>query len=195
LPKQESKKEIFIGGGLAPLEDCYEPNKVPENDILEREHFFQAELLANENVDFLICETFNCIRETEIAAKACQKTSKPFFISFVTDKNGDLLSKESLENAIKTIKKYNPSGFLLNCRPFNDLGKAVNKLLKIYDGIKGVYANGIGMPDDDMGWKFEKNSNLQKFIQTNKNWYKKGIKIIGGCCGTTPQYIEALKEL
>ena len=100
-----------------------------------------------------------------------------------------------MENAIKTIKKYNPSGFLLNCRPFNDLGKAVNKLLKIYDGIKGVYANGIGMPDDDMGWKFEKNSNLQKFIQTNKNWYKKGIKIIGGCCGTTPQYIEALKEL
>ena len=60
----------------------------------------------------------------------------------------------------------------------------------------GVYANGCGKPDDHLGWNFEGCINpLEQYLQFTQKWIEQGIKIIGGCCGTTPEYIKAISDL
>ena len=40
--KNEVDREVFVGGSLSPLEDCYSPDDVPDNSILRDDHFYQA---------------------------------------------------------------------------------------------------------------------------------------------------------
>lgn len=190
-----SKEDIFIAGSFATLEDCYRPDLVPDDATLEREHEEQAQWLAEEGVDFMLPETINSLREGIAMARAAGNTGLPFVISFVVRDNGDLFDGTPLKEAIDKTDFKGRTGVCVNCRPIDTLTKAFPILCEQYEGFKGVYANGIGRPDDDLGWIFEENEDsLEKYTNAAKAWHERGARMIGGCCGTTPAYIRALKE-
>ncbi|MBI5412215.1 homocysteine S-methyltransferase family protein [Candidatus Peregrinibacteria bacterium] len=193
--KKSADRDVFAGGELAPLEDCYLPDLIPEDSILEEEHFSQAKLLASLGVDFLFCETINSIREALIMIRAAKSTGLPFMISFLVNPQGDLLNGESLKKVIDRVAVFHPVGILLNCRPIDIINQGIDSLCRYYSGVKGVYPNGIGKPADDLGWTFSgEGDNIVKFVEFCERWYKQGVKILGGCCGTTPEYIKALSK-
>lgn len=188
------RKNVVIGGSIAPLEDCYEPSLVPSDKELWQEHSEQAVNLAKSGVDFLFIETMNTFREAKIALQACKKTSLAVFISFVCNKDGDLLSGESIEKAYGEIAKLNPLAVLTNCSPPKIAEKSLHKLLKISHLPIGIYANGDGCPHDTLGWKFLNKSTPKDYLKFAKKWLKDGATIIGGCCGTTPDYIRLIRN-
>ncbi len=193
--KDEADRPVFVGGGLAPLEDCYEPENVPEDDqLLYDEHLFQAQILADQGVDFIFAETANCIREAKVMAQVAQGVGKPLMISFVCNPEGNLLSGEAMRDAVEMLKEFNPLAILVNCRPIEVIGAAVDRLLESYDGVTGMYANGTGSPADDLGWKFDQEVASGTYADFGKECVSKGMKIIGGCCGTSPEYIEELQK-
>ena len=188
-------REIFIAGSFAPLEDCYEPSLVPDEPALTQEHEEQAIWLAAEGVDFLLPETINSLREGIVMARAASQTGLPFLISFVVDEGGKLLDGTPLKDAVKQTDMPGRIGVGINCRPVDTLLAALPTLKESYDGYRAIYANGIGHPDDELGWVFEENADsLEKYTDAAKKWRKSGCRIIGGCCGTTPAYIEALAK-
>lgn len=190
----ESRTKVYVGGSVAPLEDCYEVESVPTLEELEKEHAFQIELIANEGVDFLFGETFNCIKEAEVVAKHAQKTGLPFILGLVT--RGDaLLSGETIEEVVKVIEKYQPEAILINCSAPENVTQGLQALRKVYAGNIGGYANGIGEPHDDLGWKFSDGTHVEDYLKHVQDWREVGTKIIGGCCGTTPEYVEAITKL
>ena len=193
--KKSSEREVFVAGDLAPLEDCYRPDLVPENKILEREHKRQIELLASLGVDLFLIETINCQREAKVLLRLTKETKKPTLISFCINKNLELLSGEKLENVIEEIKKYSPSVILLNCISLSLASKGLKKLREIYSGFIGAYAQGEGVPEEGSGWKFNKSMNSVLYLKEVKKWLKYSPKIIGGCCGTTPEYIRLMSDL
>lgn len=188
-------RDIFIAGSFATLEDCYEPDLVPDEPALTREHEEQAQWLAAEGVDFMLPETINSLREAIVMARAASNTGLPFIISFVVRDNGDLFDGTSLKEAIDKTDFKGRVGVSINCRPIDTLNNALPVLCENYSGFKGIYANGIGHPDDDLGWIFEENADsLEKYTSAAKAWKKSGCGMIGGCCGTTPAYIKTLAE-
>jgi homocysteine S-methyltransferase len=92
--REEAKFErsIFIAGCMTTLEDCYRPDLIPDATTLLSEHTDQARVLANTPIDFFLLETINSIREAEAMAKAVTETGKPFVVSFVANKNGDIFN-------------------------------------------------------------------------------------------------------
>ena len=191
-----SGRKIYVAGSVTTLEDCYEPKLVPENAVLEEEHTTQVKLLSSLAVDLLLIETVNSIREAVVISKAAYESKIPFFISFVTDGKGNLLSGESIRQVLMDIKQYRPLGVLLNCRPLETLSRDISVLRSYHDGVTGVYANGCGKPDNVLGWSFEGCLNpLEEYLKYTKKWMDQGVKIIGGCCGTTPEYIKSISEL
>jgi S-methylmethionine-dependent homocysteine/selenocysteine methylase len=188
-------RDVFIAGSFATLEDCYEPDLVPPEPDLTREHEEQAGWLAAEGVDFLLPETINSLREAIVMAKAASGTGLPFIISFVVRGNGDLFDGTPLSEAIEKTDFKGRAGVSINCRPVDTLSEALQTLTRQYDGFKGIYANGIGHPDDALGWVFEENEDsIGKYTAAAKTWRGAGCSMIGGCCGTTPAYIKALAE-
>jgi S-methylmethionine-dependent homocysteine/selenocysteine methylase len=60
----------------------------------------------------------------------------------------------------------------------------------------GVYAQGDGDTDNEQGWQFgEEKDKEAAYLLGAKQWREDGAQVIGGCCGTTPSYIQQLSEL
>jgi homocysteine S-methyltransferase len=193
--EESGRKNVAIGGSVGPVEDCYSPALVPSNEELIREHTTFAEQLKEGGVDFIAIETMNTIREAAIAAEAARKAGLPFTVSFVCDDEGNLLSGEPIEDAVKALVPLGPMALGTNCRPLRKIEKSVDRLLASSPVPVMVYANGGGEPDHATGgWTSEQGDAEGDYVRHTEAWLAKGVKIVGGCCGTTPDYTQRMKK-
>lgn len=194
--KDSQRNDVLIGGSLAPVEDCYSPGLIPSKEHLKNEHAEQSQYLAEAGVDFIFIETMNSIEEAVVALEAAQKTGLEVAVSFVCNDVGNLLSGESIEKAFNRILPFEPFAILTNCSSPTTIGVSLERLLKVSDDVIpiGVYGNGDGQPDNGLGWKFTGNMNADRYLLYVKKWLVDGASIIGGCCGTNPDYIRLIKE-
>jgi S-methylmethionine-dependent homocysteine/selenocysteine methylase len=197
---QEARTEagrdaVVIGGSMASLEDCYQPAIVPPDEELFPEHAEHARNLADAGVDFLFIETINCIREAVACMKGAAATGLPVTVSFVCKADGNLLSGESVEDAVDAVMPYKPVLIMTNCAPPDVIDASVARLLKKCDVPVGVYANGDGAPEDKAGWAFKDKDLSGAYAAWGEKWWKQGAAVVGACCGSNPEYIRKLDEV
>ena len=188
-------REVMVAGSLSPLEDCYRPDLIPEDPALEREHREQAESLAAAGVDLLLLETHNTVRELVAAARAAKATGLPFVASMVTDGNGQLLSGETIEDAVRALDPghSNPDAISINCVPAARLGHDLARLAAAAPGVPLAAYGNLGLPADDRGWAFTEELSPSEYAELARSWLALGARIVGGCCGTTPAHTAALR--
>jgi homocysteine S-methyltransferase len=188
-------RPTFVLGSMAPLEDCYTPEDVPSIEELEDEHTQIANWLAEEKVDAILVETVNSVEEAKYMAHAASQTGLPFLVSFLVDEKGRLLDGRFVSEAVNVTDIPGRVAVGLNCRPIQTMDEALAHLTSTYAGPVLLYPNGFGEPHEDQGWCFHENEDtMENFLAYAQEWYEEGAKIIGGCCGTTPAYIQALSE-
>ncbi len=192
-------KPRFIAGSLAPLEDCYSPELVPPQEDCEHEHGEMAQHLAEAGVDLILVETMNTIREAAAATRAARATGLPVLTSFVCNSEGRLFSGETVTAAVEAIAPLGVAGLLINCtpattihQPFAELRAAVTAHAAAVPIITGAYAN-IGHTDEISGWTNTAEVSPLEYAQLAANWLRLGAKLVGGCCGTTPAHIAAVR--
>jgi S-methylmethionine-dependent homocysteine/selenocysteine methylase len=207
-------RKVLVAGSIAPLEDCYRPDLVPPDDELHDEHAELSGRLVETGVDFLLLETMNTAREAYAASEEAVKTGKEVVVSFVCDKNGDLLSGDSLAEAVKGIAVLQPAAFSINCvspryiqRGIDALRSAIGTLRSLAPPERpkvkfsrageipfAVYGN-VGLPESDLhGWEFTHDITADDYASHARQWARMGAAIVGGCCGTTPEYISAIRQ-
>lgn len=189
----------FVAGSLAPLEDCYSPELVPPQAEVEAEHAELAGHLAAAGVDLILVETMNTIREAAAATRAARATGLPVLTSFVCTSDGRLFSGETVTEAVRAIAPLGGIGLLINCtptptilEPFRELRAALAKQTSHHPPILGLYAN-IGHTDTVKGWETTAEVTPLEYARLAANWLKLGANLIGGCCGTTPGHIAAVR--
>jgi S-methylmethionine-dependent homocysteine/selenocysteine methylase len=182
---------LFVAGSLPPLEDCYRPDLVPEALALAREHGRQAELLAEAGVDLILIETMNTQREAAAAAAAAVRTGRPFAVSFVANGPNRLLSGEPLLEAAGSALAVGAVAVGLNCVPPSVLIANAPTLRKIEGPL--LLAPNLGEPDEAMGFRRREDVTPAAFARLLAGWRDEPrLRIVGGCCGTTPAHIAAL---
>ncbi|HQZ98702.1 MAG TPA: homocysteine S-methyltransferase family protein, partial [Thermoflexales bacterium] len=176
-----------VAGSLAPLEDCYTPELVPDDETLAREHAEHAINLSEAGCDLILVETMNTIREAVAGAKAAAQTGKPIWVSFTLNKHNDLISGEKLADAVQAVLPFNPQAILVNCIPVAQIAGALRVLRRAAPAALpiGAYGN-VGHVDDVTGWTLTHAVTPSAYAQAAQEWRKIGATIIGGCCGTTP---------
>ena len=191
--RYRSSRPVFIAGGMAPVEDSYSPDLVPSDSELQQEHSRQAQLLAGIGVDLLLVETMTVIREAAIAADACSTTGIPFAVSLVCSGDGRLLSGESLEEAAAAIAPHGPSALLVNCMSIVSAHECWRRLADATDVPTGCYAN-VGEPPSGAPSELDYDTDIQGFIDETLRIADSGARIVGGCCGTTPDHIRGIAQ-
>ncbi len=186
---------VYIAGSMAPLEDCYTPAKTPPESELRAEHTQYAQQLKDGGVDFILVETMPTIREAVAALGAAYQTKLPCAVSFCCGAQGDLLSGETLKDAVSAIITFDPLFIGVNCMSTDDITGAIGKLRMCTDRPLAAYGHGDGHPDDDQGWKFTGTVSAHAYGEICRQWVDSGVQIIGGCCGTDPSYISLLKTI
>ena len=192
-------QSVAIAGSVSPLQHCFRPELSPPNDELRTEHGEAMQQLKEAGVDFLLLETMNNIREAVVACDVARTTNLPFWISFAVREEGRLLSRESIAEAARAVEPFGPGAVLVNCGLIEDVTLALQELARATRRPIGCYAN-IGRYNPP-SWKhgffphFIETEKVppETYLSAAKQWVAMGAQIIGGCCGTAPAHIQALK--
>jgi S-methylmethionine-dependent homocysteine/selenocysteine methylase len=194
---RESCRPVAVAGSLAPLEDCYRPDLVPEGAELAREHQEMAEALAAAGCDLILVETMNAVRELVAATRAALATGLPVVASMVTDGSGRLLSSEPVEEAVRALlaSSPHPDAIGINCVPARLIGGDLARLRVAAPGMSlVVYAN-TGRALDEAKGLFTDPVTPEAYARLAAGWLAGGgIALIGSCCGTTAAHTAALRS-
>jgi S-methylmethionine-dependent homocysteine/selenocysteine methylase len=188
-----SRRDVFIAGSIAPLEDCYSPWLSPPFQTALEEHREQARMLAGSGVDFLMVETMPLITEAEAAVIAARETGLEVTVGFVLGTDGRLLSGESIGEAIVRITLHGVTAIMVNCTPAPVIKRAMQEMRDLTDLPFGGYAN-LGVAESTVGWSADESVSGDDYADSAMEWIDAGARIVGGCCGTRPEHIAALRR-
>jgi len=182
---------IWVAGSCPPLEDCYRPDLVPNEQTLFDHHLRHAAALATAGVDFLLIETMNTSREARAALRAAREVGLPAMVSFCVTGNAYLPSGESLESTLAQFTHKEILALLVNCLPPGAVASCLTPLRNT--GLAfGLYPN-FGPPTQGkLGW--QEALPPEAFCALLAPWARAGATVLGGCCGTQPIHIRALKR-
>jgi S-methylmethionine-dependent homocysteine/selenocysteine methylase len=184
----------FVAGSIAPLGDSYTPENTLSERKLNKEHRLMSKILVSSGVDLLLVETMSTILEAVIATSAAISTGCPTFISLVCNRDGSLLSGESLHDAIASLLPLNPHAMLINCTSAPDVLSPLQALRKYTNLPIGAYAN-VGYLNEQKNWVQTMAVNPDCYAKHALSWSAAGATLIGGCCGTQPNHIDTLRKL
>lgn len=190
-PPKGAPQTTWLAGSLAPVEDCYRPDLVPDDDVLVGEHALHAEELLDAGVDLLLVETMNTAREAAAATQAARETGLPVLVSVVPADGSTILSGETIKDVISRVARLRPDAFLLNCADVGTTTEAVSAVNQHWSGPWGAYAN-IGSMDPVKGREVMEGVDVDTYAQHAEEWLRLGARLVGGCCGTRPEHIAAI---
>ena len=188
-------KEVFIAGSVGPLGKLLAPwGDVTENDAMDvfRE---QAEALLEGGVDLFILETFSDLAEITSAVSAIRDICQlPIIASMTFGEDSRTLMGYSAEEVAKALDRLELEIIGANCSvgPQNMLDVA-RRLRRATNKMIAIQPN-AGLPRFVDG-RFVYLSSPEYFADYAKEYLKVGANIIGGCCGTTPEYTQALSRM
>jgi len=193
--------EAYVAGGFAP----------PFSGNLREEFENVARVLAEEGVDCLLPEYLggDTIHESPLAdcvtaVDACAATGLPVFLGICNVKvDGTLLYGESFADLARALKGHKVDGIFLMCTQPPAISACLPKLRAAYDGPIGAYAElgyeenpKFGTSPGEQFFVIEgREYTPQRYAQFAREWKKMGAQVIGGCCGTGPEHIKALREV
>jgi S-methylmethionine-dependent homocysteine/selenocysteine methylase len=178
---EQTRREALVLGSAAPLEDCYHPERVPDDGSLAREHALHARHLVRAGVDAILVETINTLREGVAAARAGREAGADVLVSFVCGSAARLLSGEPLAEAIDAVSAFAPLLVGVNCLE-PSAAAACMPVLKSAGAPFLVYTNAEAKGASDP----------EAFAAHAQRWWEAGAACVGGCCGTGPAHLRAL---
>lgn len=184
----------YVAQDIGPIGKIVEPNG-PVNAEDAYELFKEQFLIGKyEGVDLFLIETMYDINEFEIALYAARETGLPFMASMTFEEDEFTFLGFTIEEMIETAEKYNAIALGANCSTgSNDMIKIVEKILSKSKTPVLVKPN-AGLPQNiDCSSPYEICE--KSFANDIKKMIDMGVKVVGGCCGTTPRYIEMIKRL
>lgn len=181
-----------VAGSMAPLEDCYRPDLSPSASVATEAHGRMAFGLRDSGVDLVLCETFPHSGEALIAAAAALETGLPVWLSLTVGPLGDLLADDLVESTLREAVSRGVEAVLVNCARPERISQLLPRLVDL--GVPfGAYGN-VGEPDPDVGWRSAGDSGPGSYAAQVQRWVELGATLIGGCCGTTPAHIRAIRD-
>ena len=149
--------------------------------------------LVKDEIDLVLVETMSDIYEIKAAILAIKEVAPglPFIVTFTIDKDGRLLTGADIETAVTLIESLGATAVGLNC----GFGAQVmlSKIDELYANasIPIIIQPNAGLPKIVNG-KTIYDTTEEEFAGIMLEIAQKGARILGGCCGTTPDYIKAV---
>ncbi|MFG3423615.1 homocysteine S-methyltransferase family protein [Micromonospora sp. NPDC049460] len=191
-------RRVLVAASVAPVEDCYRPDLVPGAAVLRREHGWLADRLARAGVDLALVETMNTVREAVAATRAVREHGLPAWVSFVCTGDARLLSGEDVAAAADAVRAAGAAAVLVNCTDPAGTDRALRRLRAAGPGLLGAYPNvedrsGVP-PATPVDRYLPPRLTPDAFADLWTAWRPVGLGVVGGCCGTTPAHIAALRS-
>ena len=144
--------------------------------------------------DLIFIETMNDLYETKAALLAAMENSNlPVFVSNAYSEDGKLMTGATPAAVISMLEGMNADAIGVNCSLGPDaLQNVIDEYLS-YSSLPVIFKPNAGLPKNIDG-KTVYNINENEFAKEIAVSVKKGVRCVGGCCGTNDKYIKAVYD-
>lgn len=158
------------------------------------EAFKEVVLCSSDKVDGYIIETFSDLYELKAAVLAVKENSdKPLFATMTFDKTGRTLTGTTPEIMVAFLEGMGVDALGVNCSlgP-NDLYSVIDRILKCTHTPVIIQPN-RGLPKLVDGVSVY-DLTVEEFTDSIEKYAEMGVSVIGGCCGTSPEFISSIAK-
>lgn len=195
IARAAARDNAYVAGAIGPLGIRVEP--FGKTGLDEAEEIFreQAAALASGGVDLFMLETFRDLSELGAAVRACRAAAPtlPIVAQLTTGDDGNTLDGVPPEQFAPVLESLGADVIGLNC----SVGPAA--MLETLEHMAEAAPNAklsaqpnAGRPRDVEGRNIYLSS-PEYMASYARRFIASGVKLVGGCCGTTPEHVRAIK--
>lgn len=154
----------------------------------------QAKIIAEAGADLFVVETMMSLQECRAAVLAIREVCDlPIMVSLTYNEDGRTLYGTDPVTAVVVMQSLGADAVGMNCSTGPEAMLEPIAKMAEYATIPLLAKPNAGMPELIDGQTVF-NVEPEEFAEVGKKLVEEGAAIIGGCCGTTPEHIRALKE-
>ena len=195
IRKSGAERKIYILGDISMTGVQLEPvGELPFEDLVNV-YKQQVSFLVENGVDGFAIETMMSMQECRAALLAVKESCDlPVLVTLTYQEDGRTLYGTSPETAIIVLQAMGADAVGINCSTGPDRMADAVKQMKKYASVPIVVKPNAGLPTLVNGeTKYEMEA--EEFAREMLTLIELGATVLGGCCGTTPEHIRALKQV
>ncbi len=193
LARAEAGDSRLVAGSLGPTGQLPEPYGLLTREIGVEAYADQARALDDGGVDLLVLETFFALEEALWAIEGVQGVSDlPLVMSFSFDQGTHTMMGLSPADVVAAVAAFGVAALGANCgRSLQDTDTIVDEFLAAAPGVPLWVKPNAGVPRM-VGDTVIYDADPAMLAEHIRRYADKGARIVGGCCGSTPEHIAAI---
>ncbi len=192
--EESGRKDVYVAQSISSCGKLLYPNGDMHFD--DAYELFKEQVIAGNDAgaDVFLLETFMDLNELRAAVLACKENSdKPVFTTMTFEENGKTLTGTDPKTFVNVIQNLGVDVLGVNCSLGPDKMLGIVNEIKAYSEIKILVQPNRGIPKVVNGVTTYDVSK-EDFLAQMLTICGEGVHLIGGCCGTTPQFIKTLVD-
>ena len=185
----------FVAGDMGPSGELLTPVGSYSPEELEEVFEEQARALISGGVDLILIETMFSLQEALTALKGVRRAGHgPVFVSITYERKGDrfvTIMGDIPEGCVKALEQEGADGIGANCTIRSDEMIPLAATLRGLTNLPLVIQPNAGTPRVKNGSAIYTQT-PDDFANDVEAMVKEGVNVVGGCCGTTPEFISAI---
>ena len=184
-------REVKVALDIGPVGQLLEPmGTLPFEEALEI--FAELVRAGRDKADIIAIETMTDLYEVKAAVLAAKENSNlPVMVSMSFEANGRTFTGTSLEAMALTLEGLGVDAMGINCSLGPDEIFPMIMKLKTLTSVPVFAKPNAGLPDPSTGAYA---MDADDFAKKMSGFFREGVGILGGCCGTTPEFIEGISK-
>lgn len=196
LSKSAAGDQVFVAGDMTTTGQPLEPLGTMTYPMLYDIYREQAHILAEAGSDLLVAETMMGVEETAAALDAAQSVCDlPVMCTLSVEADGKAPFGGDAAEAVMTLQEMGASAVGVNCSVGPDQLRAVVASMKSVARVPIIAKPNAGMPAINEQGQAVYSMGPEEFARSITRLVDAGAGIVGGCCGTTPEYIRKIRDL
>lgn len=194
LAREAAEGKAKVALSIGPLTGLLEPYGDIEEEEAQALYAEQISAGMDEHPDLIYFETFIDLSMLVIAVKEAVKYSIPVFCTMSFEKVGKTIMGNSVKDMIEALEPLGVAAVGLNCSLGPDTALPVMKMFRDETNLPLIFKPNAGMSViDESGQAVGAEYDAEVFAGDVSPAAGMGVSYIGGCCGSTPHYIEVLR--
>lgn len=193
LAKRAAAGRAFVAGDITTTGRVLEPQGDATYSELLDAYAEQVRAQVRAGADLIVAETMLNIEEATAAVEAARSVCDlPVMCTFTVEADGSLLYGGTIVDAIEALQALGADAVGLNCSVGPDQLEAVVSSMCAAAEVPIIVKPNAGIPVMDEHGIAHFSMTADAFARAMRRLIDCGARIIGGCCGTTPDYLRAL---
>jgi len=189
----------FVAGSMGPTGKFLKPQGEFTEEEFEEAYAEQAKGLTDGKVDFLLIETQYDLKEALCAFRATKKSSPlPVFVTMTFNnypKGFFTIMGNSVSHCVEELEKNDVPVIGSNCTINSEEMVDLIKTMREATSLPLIAQANAGKPSLSAEGEVSYSQGLEDYVRFIPKIIKNGATLVGGCCGTNPDYIRCMAQI